>query len=186
MDTLHPAVVHFAVVLPLVALSFEGLYILKKEKAYSKASLVTVTFAFIFVLASFFTGRDDAQGGLMEYFMAFNEEGVHELKEHAELGINLLIALGVVSLLKIANVFKLKNSNVDKLIAASLLVVSVMMLNQGKEGGEIVYEHGAIFQAHEMKETLKESLVDLQDTEDDTERVEILETAIKASLKIAE
>ena len=184
METLHPAVVHFAIVLPLVALTFQGLYLLKKNDAYSKAALVTIVFAAIFVLAAFLTGRDDARGGLMEILQTYDEKGAHELKEHAELGIYLAYSIGVVALLKIINIFKVKNKIVDIILLVSFLLISIVMLNQGKEGGEIVYTHGLVFEAHEMKDTLHESLEDIKSAENKDEIIEILTDATKSALKI--
>lgn len=183
MDTLHPAIVHFAIVLPLMALTFQGLFLLKKDNAYSKAALVTIVFAALFVLAAFLTGRDDARGGLMEMLSVYHEEGAHELKEHAELGIYLMYAIGVVALLKIVNVFKFRNKIFDIVILVAFLILSLTMLIQGKEGGEIVYEHGTLFEAHEIKGSLKESLLDAQDADNMQEKVEIFTETIQSILE---
>lgn len=186
METLHPALVHFAIVLPLVALTFQALFLLKKSEAYSKAALVTMVFGTLFVVAAYLTGSSDAGNGVAEILSTYDSKGMAELKEHAELGLYLLIAMGIIALFKIANVFKLKKSLIDVIILLSLLGTSVMMFVQGKEGGEIVYEHGTLFEAHEIKDILKESLTDLADSDDKEESLEILTDAIKSALKIEE
>ena len=186
METLHPAVVHFAIVLPLVALTFQALFLLKKSEAYSKSALVTMVFGTLFVIAAYLTGSDDASNGVGEILSTYDSKGMAELKEHAQLGLYLLIAINIIAVLKIVNFFKLRNSLVDMIILISLLGTSVMMLAQGKEGGEIVYEHGTIFEAHEMKDILKGSLTDLADSDDKEESLEILTDAIKSALKMEE
>ena len=182
METLHPAVVHFAIVLPLVALTMQGLYLLKRERAYSKVSLVTLVFAFIFVLASYLTGSNDGSD-VAEILSMYDKDGMAELKEHAQLGYYLLIAISVIAALKVVNFFVFKKKVLELIIALSLLILSAMMLLQGKEGGEIVYEHGTLFEGHEMKDILEESLVDLADSDDKDESIEILTDAIKTILK---
>jgi len=182
METFHPAVVHFAIVLPLVALSMQGLYLLKQEKSYSKVSLVTLVFASIFVLAGYLTGSNDGSE-VAEILSVYDKEGMADLRGHAQLGFYLLIAISIITALKILNFFVLKKKIIELLIALSLLVVSSLILLQGKEGGEIVYEHGTLFEGHAMKDTLEESLVDLADSDDKEESIEILTDAIKSALK---
>jgi len=184
METLHPAVVHFAIVLPLVALTFQALYLLKKESAYSKSSLVTLVFTTIFMLAAYLTGDKDGHT-VADILSVYDAKGMEELKEHAELGFYLLIAFSVVSALKIANIF-MKKTLIEVVTLVALVVLSIATLSQGKEGGEIVYEHGTIFEAHEMKDILKESLTDLSDSDDKDESLEILTDAVKSALKIEE
>ena len=182
METLHPALVHFAIVLPLVALTFQALYLLKDEMAYSKASLVILVFTAIFVAASYLTGSEDGSE-VAEIFSVYSKEGMAELKGHAQLGYYLLIATSIVAAVKVANFFYFKRKVVEIVLAVALVLVSGFMLVQGKEGGEIVYEHGTLFEGHELKDILKESLVDLADSDDQEESLEILKDAIESALK---
>lgn len=184
METLHPAVVHFAIVLPLVALTLQALFVLKKGELYSKVALVTLVFGTLFVVGAYLTGSNDATHGVAEILSVYDSKGMAELKEHAELGLYLLIAISIITVFKLINAVKFKNRLLEIIILILLLATSVLMLAQGKEGGEIVYEHGTIFEAHEIKDVLKESLNDLADSDDKEESLEILTDAIKSALKI--
>jgi uncharacterized membrane protein len=186
METLHPVAVHFAIVLPLVALSFQGLYLLKKEMAYSKATLVILVFAALFTVAAYFTGVEDAQSHVAEILSVYDEKGMQELKAHANLGLYLLIITSLIAILKLVNNFVIRKKVVDVIVFIALLATSAMMLVQGNEGGEVVYEHGTLFEGHEMKDVLKESLSEVKDAEDDAEALEIYKDAIKSALKIEE
>jgi len=184
METLHPAVVHFAIVLPLVALTFQGLYLLKKEMPYSKAALVLLVFTAVFTIAAYFTGAEDAKNHVGEILSTYDKKGLEELRTHASLGLYLIIATSLIAVLKLVNNFVIRKRVVDGIVFVLLLAVSSMMIVQGNEGGEIVYEHGTIFEAHEIKDLLKESLSDAKDADNQSEIIEIYEDAIKSALKI--
>ncbi len=186
METLHPVVVHFAIVLPLVALSFQGLYLMKKDMAYSKAALVLLVFTALFTIAAYFTGGEDAKNGVGEILSTYDEKGMAELKNHAALGLYLFITMTMIALLKLINNFVIRKKIVDVIVFVLLFAGTAMMFVQGNEGGEIVYEHGTLFEGHAMKDTLKESLKDAKETEEISEKVEIYEDAIKSALKIEE
>ncbi len=185
METLHPAVAHFAIALPVVALVFQALYLVKGEKSYSNIAAVTLLVTFIAILGAYLTGKNDGPK-VGEILSVYDEKGMHELKEHAELGLYLLIAFGVTALLKIVNMLKVDN-RIAEMVVGLLLVASVIgTLMQGKEGGKIVYEHGTLFEALEMKDTLKSGLADFKDSDDNDEKIDILTEAVKGALKIEE
>jgi len=61
MNILHPPFVHFVVALPIVALFSQFTYMITKDKAYSKASLRIIAFAFLASLLSVASGISDGQ-----------------------------------------------------------------------------------------------------------------------------
>ncbi|WP_200763754.1 DUF2231 domain-containing protein [Nitrosophilus alvini] len=135
---LHPPIVHFAVVLPIVALVFELLALVKKNKIYSDISTVTLIVTVFFVVAAFITGK--AAGS--EAYILLSKEGQEELLEHKALGTYLMIASIFMVILKIA-VSKMNRKALNILFIAFLFVYVGATLKQGKDGGELVYEYAA-------------------------------------------
>ena len=63
---LHPAAAHFAVVLPILSLVLGIAYLIKPSELMSKISTRFMVFATIFLIAAFFTGKED--GGALTLF----------------------------------------------------------------------------------------------------------------------
>lgn len=135
---LHPASVHFAVVLPLIALIIGLVYLLKPSDALQKISTGFILFAAIFVGIAFLTGKEDA-GEIIEFLSG---DGKSALGEHAKLGKYLAISMGLAAVVNLFGYFK-KIYKVELLSIILVAAVSVGVLYQGKMGGEITYKHGA-------------------------------------------
>ena len=150
MDTLHPALVHFAIVLPLVAFTLQFLFLRTKKSCYSAATMITLVFATVFVIAAWYSGKADAKE-VYETLMTYTENGAVILKNHGALGFYIMIALGLVTVLKIV-LMKIQNSTLEILLLVALIVLSPMLLLQGKSGGDIVYKNGALFEYPEDEE----------------------------------
>ncbi|MFA5454579.1 MAG: DUF2231 domain-containing protein [Sulfurimonas sp.] len=135
---LHPASVHFAVVLPLIALVIGLVYLLKPSETLQKISTGFILFAAIFVGIAFLTGKEDA-GEVFQYLSA---DGKSALGEHAKLGKYLAIAIGLAAAINLFGYFK-KIYKVEFLSIVFVAAVSAGVLFQGKMGGEITYKHGA-------------------------------------------
>jgi len=135
---LHPAVAHFAVSLPIISLVLGLLYLFKPSEMMSKISTRFLVFAAIFVVAAYFTGKNDAQ----EVFKFLSAEAKGELKEHAQLGQYLAITMVAVALIKMFGCFK-KMFKIELFAVLLLAVLSAGILSQGKMGGELTYEYGA-------------------------------------------
>jgi len=135
---LHPASVHFAVVLPLAALIIGMVYLLKPNDSLQKISTGFILFAAIFVGIAFLTGKEDAS----EVFDFLSSDGKSALGEHAKLGKYLAIAMGMAAVVNLFGYFK-KLYKVELLSIILVAVVSAGAFYQGKMGGEITYKHGA-------------------------------------------
>lgn len=135
---LHPPVVHFAVALPVVAALFGLVYLFQRGEGMSKLSTRLLVVAAVAVIAAWFTG---SQGG-PDVYPLLSEAGQGELKEHKQLGTYLAIAFGVIAVIKFAGCW-LKNFAAEALAVLLLLGATAAIFAQGKEGGELVYEHGA-------------------------------------------
>jgi len=181
METFHPVAAHFAVVLPLVAFVFQVLYVFFKNPVYAKSATVLLAVATVMVGFAYLSGGHDAKEFVAEILNTYDEAGMHELKEHAELGLNLLIAMGVVLALNLAT-YKYRQKILSYVVLAGMLAMTLGMFAQGKMGGEVIYGHGEVFKAHAIKDTLKTALEDIEDAENDTEKTEIFTEAINEAL----
>lgn len=140
---LHPAAAHFAIVLPVVASVFGLIYLFTRSEGMSKISSRVLVFAALGVIAAWYTG---SQAGPDVYPM-LSDEGQHELLEHKTLGLYLAIAFGVIAVLKFVG-SQMKKFGIEALAIVLLLGATVMTFAQGKEGGELTYEHGAGVEKH--------------------------------------
>jgi uncharacterized membrane protein len=159
---LHPATVHFAVVLPLIALIIGLVYLLKPSDSLQKISTGFVLFAAIFVGIAFLTGKEDA-GVVFEFL---SSDGKSALGEHAKLGQYLAIAMGLAAAVNLFGYFK-KLYKVELLSIVLVAAISAGALYQGKMGGEITYKHGAHVEGYtEGKACLEEKAL-FEDDEDE-------------------
>lgn len=142
---IHPATVHFAMVLPVVASAFGVAYLISRKEIMSKIAARTTLVAAIAMIGVWYTG---SQAGPLIYNY-LDAAGKHELLEHKQLGLYLAIAMGIIALLQIAGC-RLKKFALEAL--AILLLIGAMFTTflQGKHGGEIVYDHGKPFQMEQL------------------------------------
>ena len=144
---IHPATVHFAMVLPVVASAFGVAYMMSKTETMSKISARTALVAAIAMIGVWYTGEKIAGPEVYNYLDA---AGKAELLEHRDLGRYLAIAMTIVALIQIAGC-KMKKSALQTIgILLTIVVMGVTFL-QGKDGGEIVYEYGNPFQMTQLK-----------------------------------
>ena len=170
---LHPATVHFAIVLPIVASVFSLIYIFTRSESMSKLSSRTTLVAAVAMIVVWYTGNQ-AGPHIFDYLSA---AGKQELLGHKQLGLYLAIAISIVAIIKILGC-KMKKFAVELLAILLLFGVTGTTLLQGKHGGEIVYEHGMPFQAFKIKNTLKGLSADADEVEDADEKLEVYEDAI--------
>lgn len=142
---IHPATVHFAMVLPVVASAFGVAYLISRKEIMSKIAARTTLVAAIAMIGVWYTG---SQAGPLIYNY-LDAAGKHELLEHKQLGLYLAITMGIIALLQIAGC-RLKKFALEAL--AILLLIGAMFTTflQGKHGGEIVYDHGKPFQMEQL------------------------------------
>lgn len=135
---LHPPIVHFAIVLPIIALILGIAYLIKPSELMSKISTRFMFFATLFIVAAFFTGK--AAGA--EAFILLPTEGQELLKSHKNLGLYLMVGMAVATIFKFVGCFKrLMKSEVLAILI--LAILSVGVLYQGKTGGELTFTYGA-------------------------------------------
>ena len=140
-DPLHPAIVHFpivlAVLLPVVTLVA---LIVTLRGSSARSWLVVVAFGGALALSSWLaieTGQ--VQEDAVEEVVP--RSAIHE---HEEAGEALLITSGVLFLLLAAGLAPGRVGKAARIVSApASLVLLVMAFRVGGSGGELVYEHGA-------------------------------------------
>ena len=170
---LHPATVHFAMVLPVVASVFGLIYLFKRDESMSKISSRATLIAALAMIGVWYTGNQ-AGPQIYDYL---SEAGKHELMEHKELGLYLAIAMGIIAVIKIAGC-KMRNFAIEALAVVLLLEATAVTFAQGKDGGEIVYNYGMPFKAYMIEDSLKDAYNDAEEAEEDEAKVEIYEDAL--------
>ena len=171
---LHPATVHFAMVLPVVASAFGLIYLFTKTEGMSKISSRLTLFAALAMIGVWYTG---SQAGPLIYDY-LSEAGQHELVEHKELGLYLAIAMSIIALLKIVGC-KMKNYAIEALAIVLLLGATATTFLQGKHGGELVYNYGTPFKSYLIMDTLKDAASDAQEEEETEAKLEVYQDAIE-------
>jgi len=157
---IHPAVDHFAIALPVVILLIEFYNLFARKKSVGGFSFILIFLVVVVMTAAYFTGLVDGK----ESFDLLSAEGQEELKEHKLLGTYLLLASGVLLFFKL---LAMTGKSFFKFLFFLVLIgFIVLTFIQGKDGGELVFEHGAnvervkvlddkLFDANDMLEELQ-------------------------------
>jgi len=175
---LHPAIVHFAIAIPIVVILLEFINLFFKKRALSVFSLFLIFVLVIIMVGAYFTGLTDGK----ETFSLLSEAGKSDLKAHKLLGTYL--AYGSVILLVFKLLFMLLSSTIARVFFVLIVIgFTAVTLKQGHEGGELVYKYGANNEAVadilSDKDDLKDELDELQEKYD-----ELKESASKNSEEV--
>ncbi len=133
----HPIFVHFAIAIPIIVLLIELVNLKAKKPAVSITSLFLLTLAIVVYAGAFFTGKADGT----EAFALLGPEAKEELKFHKLLGTYLVYGTGVLFLLKLG-AMAIRMQWARTLFIFMLTIFIAILLKQGKDGGELVYEYG--------------------------------------------
>jgi len=163
---LHPAIVHFAIAIPIVIILLEIVNLFAKKKALSVFSLFLIFVLALVMVGAYFTGGADGK----ETFSLLSEAGKSDLKEHKLLGTYL--AYGSVALLVLKLLFMALSNTIARLFFVLIVIgFTAVTLKQGHEGGELVYKYGAnseaIANVLSDKDDLKDELDELQEKYDE-------------------
>jgi len=178
----HPAIVHFAIAIPVIVLLIEIFNTFFKKRVLSVTSLFMLMLLVVIALGAYLSGGVDGK----QAAESLSSDAMATLKEHKLLGVYLVYASAVILFFKILSM--LFNAGFIRFLFVLLLIgYGALSLYQGKEGGELVYKHGAnVAKAVE----LDTKLFDLEDTMDDiktksAETIKALEsnlTALKSAM----
>lgn len=133
---LHPITVHFIIAVPVIILLLELMNLMMKKKAVGGVSFFLIILTVVAAVAAYLTGLNDGK----EAFDALNEAAKSDLSAHKLLGTYVMLASGVVLVLKL---LAMSGNKILKALYILVLIAFVALLfKQGEEGGELVYEHG--------------------------------------------
>ena len=172
---MHPPVVHFMIALPVIVLLLEIVNLIVKKRAIGVTSFFLLALTVVAAAAAYLTGSTDGTAA----WDLLTQDAQGALKAHKLFGTYLLLASAIVLF------FKLLSSMIQRgLMKAMYLLVLIIfvagVLKQGKEGGELVYTHGANVKIVKIKD---DKLFDCQDDLSDyiAEEKEAEEEAAKAA-----
>jgi len=132
---LHPAIVHFAIAIPIVVILLEFINLFFKKRALSVFSLFLIFILAIVMVGAYFTGGVDGK----ETFSMLSEAGKSDLKAHKLLGTYL--AYGSVVLLVLKLLFMALSNTIARIFFVLIIIgFTAVTLKQGHEGGELVYK----------------------------------------------
>ncbi len=140
MNVIHPPFVHFVVALPIIALFSQFTYMVTKDKAYSKAALRIIAFAFLAAIFSIITGISDAQKVMESHTIV--KEGIEVLGNHKIVGFITLIILLATSLSKWFAISK-DSSSLETISLILIIISLIVVLYQGRSGGALIYKYSA-------------------------------------------
>ena len=144
---IHPSIVHFAIVLPIITLIFEAIFRISKNYTYSHISYFLAILSALAFAGAMFSGNIDGPNA----YPLMSSEGQHELKEHKELGLYITIAMGILAMVKIASV-RLKKEILGLVFLVGMIGVVGITMQQGHDGGELVYKYAANVECPEEEE----------------------------------
>ncbi|CAI6143951.1 MAG: hypothetical protein SPLUMA2_SPLUMAMAG2_01869 [uncultured Sulfurimonas sp.] len=171
---IHPATVHFAIVLPVVASVFGIVYLINREELFSKISTILILFTALAMAGVWYSGSIAGP----EIYDFLSEAGQNTLVQHKELGLYLAISMGLVALLKIIGC-KVKKFFLEAIAIIALIVITLATFVQGNMGGELVYNHGTPFKSFMIMDTLHETAEAVNEEEEDSAKVELYQEALE-------
>ena len=170
---IHPATVHFAMVLPVVASVFGLIYLFTKSEIFAKISSASFIFAALAMGVVWYTGSHAGP----EVYKYLSKAGQATLIEHKQLGLYLAIAMAIITLIKVIGC-RMKNFALQALSIFLLLGATATTLYQGKMGGQIAYNYGMPFKSYMTMDSLNEANKAADDEDDADAQVEIYQDAI--------
>jgi len=133
---LHPAVVHFALVLPALALLFQVMGLVTKNVTYRRVANLLFYLGVVAVVIATISGR--VAGPDVKPLL--NAEGQALFTEHMEIGFALATFYVLLAVLKTISIFV--NNGIFRILMALLLVAGVGgLFVQAQHGGELVYKY---------------------------------------------
>jgi uncharacterized membrane protein len=167
----HPPLVHFAIVLPIIIVLLELVNIIVKRGATPEIpkgrGVSTLSFLLILIMVVIFVGAF-ASGSVdgKAAWDTLSQAGQGELKEHKLLGTYLVFASIALLIFKL---IALISGRIGRILILVLAIgFAGITLKQGKEGGVLIYEHGANVKA--LKDC-SDKAFDLQEKMDELQKV---------------
>jgi len=152
---MHPPVAHFIIAIPVIILLLEIINLFAKKRAIGVVSFFLLILTVVAGITAYYSGGVDGKAA----WDLLSSDGQTELKAHKLFGTYLVMASVIVVLFKLIS--SLVQRGLVKFIYLLVLIVFVVgILKQGKEGGELVYVHGANVK---IVKTMDDAMFDLKD-----------------------
>lgn len=157
---LHPPIVHFAVALPVIIFLIELANLVFRRKVLDVVSVGLLALLLVFLIGAYISGTTDGK----EAWDLLDEKGQEALKAHKTFGIYIIL-FGFTSVAIFKVISLISNSMIFNILYMLILALFVVLvLKQGKDGGELVIVHGANIQKVKV---LDDQLFDLQSAYED-------------------
>ncbi len=140
---LHPPLVHFAIVLPMLALLFQIIYSLSNNYIYSQWSAAILVMGAVAMAAAWFTGGTEAQ----DAYALLSQKGQEVLNAHKMLGFYLMLLSLFLAAIKLY-AGRVRNVLLETIVLIGLFALSTGLSYQGLMGGEVVYKYGTSVEKH--------------------------------------
>jgi len=159
---IHPIMVHFAVVLPLIIVMLELINLITKRKSLTISVYILFGLLLVVYVGAYMSGVTDAQ----EASLFMSDEGVVALKSHKLVGIYLIYLTLIPIVFKVVTIFVQKPwSRIAYIV--SFIGVLTLSFFQAKSGGELVFTYGANVSSQQdladTVETLEDEIQELQE-----------------------
>jgi len=182
---MHPPIAHFIIALPIIVLLLEIINLFAKKRAIGLVSFFLIILTSVAAVAAYLTGTVDGK----EAWDFLSQAGQSELKEHKLFGTYLMLASAILLLFKLLSAM-IQRGLMKGLFLLILIVFVAGILKQGKEGGELVYTHGANVklvktmdgELFDCKDDLSDYVAEEKEAEEEAKKVEeaknVEETAV--------
>ena len=178
-EVIHPAIVHFAIVLPIVILLLEIYNMAAKRRTISAFSLFLLVLVAVVMLGSYLTGSVDGKAA----WDMLSTDGQGDLKAHKLLGMYLVYASAFLVVLRLL-VMAIRKTVAKMFFLLILVGFIALTLYQGKEGGELVYKYGAnIEKVADMSSDGEDAKDELEEAEEKLKDLQEKYDALEASSK---
>jgi len=157
---MHPPIVHFVVALPVIIFLIELVHLVFRRKVLDVVSIGLLALLLIFLLGAYISGTTDGK----EAWDLLDEKGQEALIAHKTFGVYIIL-FGFTSVAIFKVISLISNSMIFNILYMIILALFVVLiLKQGKDGGELVIVHGANIQ---KVKALDDQLFDLQSAYED-------------------
>jgi uncharacterized membrane protein len=135
---LHPALVHFPIVLIITALVFHILYVLLPKIISAKIALIQLAMGVFSAFISAWTGEK-----AMQIAQPFSSSEIQSIAERHEYWANFTIWGGLIVLISgIYLRLKFKQSRwIESIIAIGLIILTIFVIKTAFFGAELVYTY---------------------------------------------
>lgn len=157
---LHPPMVHFVIALPVIIFLIESVNLVLRRKSLDVVTVGLLILLLIFLLGAYIAGVTDGK----EAWDYLDENGQAALQAHKTFGVYIIL-FGFTSVAIFKVISLISNSIIFNILYMLILALFVVLiLKQGKDGGELVNTHGANV---DKVKILDDKLFDLQSVYED-------------------